>query len=194
MRETGVEAAAAHVGLDAIESDPDGVADTYRALGCTDVVVPWLGPDHFASREAVADAGARLAAAADALADRGCSLHYHNHDQEFVDVDGETGLDRLLAAAPTVGLEPDLGWAGVAGADPLALLDRYAERVDLVHLKDYDADAGEPAPVGEGDLDLDTTVSAVREHGVSWLVYEAEATPDSYDALERAERCLDRYW
>ncbi|MFC7068681.1 sugar phosphate isomerase/epimerase family protein [Halobaculum lipolyticum] len=190
----GLAPAGAHVGLDEIERDPDAVAETYRTLGCEDVVVPWLDPEHFASAAAVETAGERLTAAADALADRGLRLHYHNHDQEFVDLDGRPALTHLIEATDGVGVELDLGWAGAAGYDPLAYLERHAERVDIVHLKDYDAAAGEPVVCGEGDLDLDATVDAVRDHGVDWLVYEAEEAPDSYDTLAHADRIVTEHW
>ena len=190
----GLEAAGAHVGLEAIESDPDAVAETYRELGCEDVVVPWLDPEHFASTTAVEAAGARLSAAADDLADRGLSLHYHNHDQEFVELDGQPALAHLVEVADGVGLELDLGWAGAAGYDPLSFLGAYADRIDIVHLKDYADGTGDTAKVGEGDLDVDATVEAVREHDFDWLVYEAEERPDSYETLSYADEIVRRRW
>ena len=95
LDDAGVAAAGAHVALDDIEADPDGVAETYRALGCEHVAVPWLDPEHFASREAVEECAERLDAAAAALAEHGLTLHYHNHDQEFVDLDGAPAIDLI---------------------------------------------------------------------------------------------------
>jgi sugar phosphate isomerase/epimerase len=94
----GLAVAGAHVGLDEVEANPEGVAETYRALDCPDVVVPWLGPEQFESVAAVEAAAERLTAAADALAARDLRLHYHNHDQEFVELDGEPALSHLLRA------------------------------------------------------------------------------------------------
>lgn len=183
----GLEAAGAHVGLEDIEDDPETVAETYGELGCEDVVVPWLDPEHFESVESVEAAGERLSAAADALEDRGLSLHYHNHDQEFADLNGEPALAHLVEVADGVGLELDVGWAGAAGYDPLPLLDEYADRIDLVHLKDYAAGTGDVVEVGEGDLDVGATVEASRERGFDWLIYEAEERPDSYETLSHAD-------
>ena len=186
LAENELSAAAAHVGLDAIESDPESVAATAHEIGNEDVVVPWLGPEHFESVDAVEAAAERLSAAADALADHGLRLHYHNHDQEFVSLDGRPALTHLLEAADGVGLELDVGWAGAAGQDPLAYLDAHGDRITLVHLKDYDAAAGETVVVGTGDLDLDRTVELARENAVEWLIYEAEAGADSYATLDTA--------
>ncbi|SDN23770.1 Sugar phosphate isomerase/epimerase [Halogranum gelatinilyticum] len=189
-----LDVAGAHVGLDEIEDDPETVAETYRTLGCDDVVVPWLDPEHFASTESVEAAAERLDAAAAALDDHGLALHYHNHDQEFTDLDGEPALATLVAATENVGFELDLGWVGAAGYDPLAVLDDYADRVRIVHLKDYDAETGDVVEVGGGDLDIAAAVDAVRDHGCDWLVYEAEERPDSYGTLDHAADVVETYW
>ena len=186
LADDGLSAAAAHVGLDEIEADPEGVAATAHEVGYDDVVVPWLGPEHFESVAAVEAAADRLSAAAGALADHDLRLHYHNHDQEFVSLDGRPALTHLLEAADGVGLELDVGWAGAAGQDPLAYLEAHGDRITLVHLKDYDAAAGETVVVGTGDLDLGRTVKLARENAVEWLIYEAEEGADSYATLETA--------
>ena len=195
LESSGLELAGAHVGLEELEEDPNASAETYRELGCEDVVVPWLDPEHFEDEESVESAGERLNAVASDLSDHGLSLHYHNHNQEFVELDGEPALSHLIEVTDDdVGFQLDLGWVGAAGYDPLPYLDEHAERVRLVHLKDYDADAGEPVEVGDGDLDIEAAVESVRDHGFDWFVYEAEERPDSYDTLEHAGDIVERYW
>ena len=191
---TALDTAGAHVGLDDLEANPTGVAETYRDLGCEAVAISWLDPEHFASVDAARTAGERLAAAADDLAAHGLDLHYHNHDQEFTDLDGNPAIDVLLDAADDVGYQIDLGWVGAAGYDPLDVFETHADRIDLVHLKDYDATAGETVKVGEGDLDIAATIDAVRDADVDWLVYEAEEHPDSYATLDYAADIVDAYW
>lgn len=191
---SGLSAAGAHVGLDEIEADAEGVAETYRALGCETVTVPWLEPERFASEPAVEETAERLSNAAATLAEHGLELHYHNHDQEFTELDGRPALEHLLEATDDVGLQLDLGWVGAAGYEPLSFLEAHAERIDLVHLKDYDAAAGETVAVGEGDLDVGATVESVRELEFEWLVYEAEDRPGSYGTLDHAADVVEAYW
>ena len=194
LDETGLDVAGAHVGLEDVESDPDAVADSCRALGCSNVVVPWLDPEEFEDRESVETVATRLNEAATTLRHHGLSLHYHNHAQEFTDLDGGPAIDTLLDLTDDVGFELDLGWAGAAGYDPLDVLERHADRVDIVHLKDYDGETGEPVEVGRGDLNIEATVDAVRSQGFDWLVYEVEQRPDSYDALDYADDVVATYW
>ncbi|WP_226483324.1 sugar phosphate isomerase/epimerase family protein [Natrinema amylolyticum] len=194
MDRSGLSAAGAHVALDEIEADAGGVAETYRELGCETVAVPWLDPEHFASEPAVEETAERLSNAAAALAEHGLELHYHNHDQEFAELDGRPALVHLLEATDDVGLQLDLGWVGAAGYEPLSFLEAHAERIDLVHLKDYDAAAGETVEAGEGDLDIGATVELVRDLEFEWLVYEAEDRPDSYGTLDHAADIVEAHW
>lgn len=188
---TGLEVAGAHVPIESLEDDFDATVDFYDDLGVENVVVPWLDAEHFASRAAVADAADRLAGLAARLADRGKTLHYHNHDHEYTDLDGETGFEAFLAAT-SVPVELDLGLSLAAGDDPAARLRSLGDRSRLVHLKDFDVDAAESVPVGEGDLDLDAIAEAVAANDSDWLVYEYEGA-DPLATLERAaERTADR--
>lgn len=153
-----------------------------------------VGETPFEGVEFAGLGGTDASTVAAALADAGLDAHYHNHDGEFVDVDGRPAIDRLLAAADGVGFELDLGWAGAAGADPLAVLRRHADRIDRVHLKGYDAAAGTTAPVDDGDLDVAAAIDAVRAADVDWLVYEAGTAPDSYGTLDHAADVVETYW
>lgn len=98
-----------------------------------------------------------LREASDFLYARGISLLLHNHAPEFArEADGRTRAGVLLAAVPRLGLEPDTGWAQVAGQDPAQLLHAYASRVGLLHLKDIAAAKKKPrfTAIGEGILPL----------------------------------------
>jgi sugar phosphate isomerase/epimerase len=170
---TGLEVAGAHVGIDGLQADLDGTVADYDTLRCEDVVVPWLDAEYFETREGVEEAAKRMAALDADLAERGMDLHYHNHSHEFALLNGEMGFDAFVAATE-VGIELDLGLALAAGDDPVARLRSLGDRAGLVHLKDYDVDAGTSVPVGEGDLDLAAVSDAVRGCESEWLVYEYE--------------------
>lgn len=200
---TELEPVAAHVAIEDLEADSDAVAETYRRLGCNHLVVPWLEPDRFETRTAVRETAGRLATLGEALADHDVTLSYHNHDQEFVSlepapVDGDApdgttanendavaALDVLAAELENspVGFELDLGWTVAAGGDPMALLERYGDRIELVHLKDVDGDR--PCALGDGDVPLEACVDAARDADVEWLIYEHDDPTDPKRALQR---------
>jgi sugar phosphate isomerase/epimerase len=186
LAETGLDVAGAHVGIEALEDDFEETVAVYDTFGVEHVVVPWLDAEHFASREAVAAAADRLSAVESRLDDRAKTLHYHNHDHEFVDLNGQTGFDAFVEAT-TCGIELDLGWALSAGEDPAAFLRSLGPRARLVHCKDaaLDADADASAPLGAGDLDLDSIGAAVTDVDPEWLIYEYEGA-DPLATLERS--------
>ncbi|WP_255170485.1 sugar phosphate isomerase/epimerase family protein [Natrononativus amylolyticus] len=181
LERTGLEAVAAHVPLATLETDPASVTGAYRRLGCGTLVVPWLDPEAFATEAAVDRVAARLSTVTRGLDD--IDLAYHNHDQEFVALTDEDAYDRLVGALEGVSLELDVGWATAAGRDPVAVLERYASSIDLVHLKDVDGDR--PCALGRGDVPLEACVDAARAAGVEWVIYEHDDPADPLAALRR---------
>ncbi|MGH6945804.1 MAG: myo-inosose-2 dehydratase [Kiloniellales bacterium] len=136
--------------------------------------------------------GRRLTAVADDVAAEGVTLAYHHHMGTVVETEEE--IDRLMAASgPSVQLLLDTGHALFAGADPLALAQRYAGRIAHVHCKDvrrevlqrFRAEGGSflDAVVegvftvpGDGHIDYVPILSALEGYG-GWLVVEAEQDP-----------------
>lgn len=192
LEETGLEAASAHVGIDALENNLDETLETYRALDCEHLVIPWLDPEAFESRDAVESTATRLAEIADELPP-GVTLHYHNHDHEFVEIDGYPALEHVIELTEDVRIEPDLGWIGVAGYDPVAFLDRHGDRISHVHVKDYDADAEEPVEGGDGELDTDALAAVARKNNVDWLIYEHEDRQNSYETANIGARYFEQF-
>ena len=123
-----------------------------------------------------------LAAIAPAINKAGLKLAWHNHPMEFTDLgNGQTGYDILMAAAPADQLraELDLGWVAVAGADPVAMMKKYADRLDLLHVKDMIKDATIPAgfrstEIGKGMIDWKPVFAAAQELGVKNYFIEQE--------------------
>ncbi|WP_029601957.1 sugar phosphate isomerase/epimerase family protein [Halococcus hamelinensis] len=193
LDETGLEPVAAHVDIERLEADPDGTIEFYRSLGCEHLVVPWLGPEAFEAVEAIEATADRLQSVAETVADHGMTFSYHNHDHEFVRVEGETAFDRLAAATTDpVGFELDCGWVTVGGVDPVSLLDRLDDRVSLVHISDAD-ETGSPTEVGEGVLDLTGCLEAATDHGIEWAVYEHDDPDDAMASASHGAEVLGRF-
>ncbi|MFP8952455.1 sugar phosphate isomerase/epimerase family protein [Natrialbaceae archaeon A-arb3/5] len=192
IERTGLDVAGAHVGLDALEDDCEAVLTTYERLGCRRLVVPFLDETHFESSAAVDETARRLSELADTLADHGFSLHYHNHAHEFVDLGDRTAMTALLERTDeTLGFELDLGWASAAGVDPVALIERYGDRISLVHVADVDEATQSSVELGDGDLDLESCLAAARAADIDWYVYEHDEPTDPFASLEHGARTLE---
>jgi sugar phosphate isomerase/epimerase len=172
--------------LEAFVAELERCVDLYGPLGCERFVVPRFDATPFDSTAALDAKARRLSTLADAAADRGVDLLYHNHAVEFERLDGTTAFEYLVEATPGgLGFELDLGWAAAGGADPAALVADLGERTPVVHLTDVDAD-GEPVPMGDGVLDAAACIEAARSAGVEWVVHEPEAGADPGPAVERS--------
>ncbi|SFT00308.1 sugar phosphate isomerase/epimerase family protein [Halostagnicola kamekurae] len=193
LERTGLTPAAAHVGLEALEEDLSETVELYTQFGCDTFVVPYLDDDHFASPEAVESTATRLSEVAAALEGHGIDLHYHNHDHEFVACGDRTAMEALLERTDdAVGFEIDLGWANVGGVDPVSLLERYRDRISLVHLADAETSTGTPTELGEGDLDLEACLDAVERTNAEWGIYEHDRPTDPIRSLSDGAETLER--
>jgi sugar phosphate isomerase/epimerase len=115
------------------------------------------------------------------VADAGMVFGYHNHSAEFKKYDGQTAFDWLFANTDPklVKIELDVGWVAVAGADPVALLNQYKDRVIALHVKDVGkrpADGKEPPSValGEGTVDWKKVLGTAKANGTKAYFYEQE--------------------
>ncbi len=128
------------------------------------------------------------------LAEEGITLLIHNHEMECMEQEGTTALDYALGQCPNLGLELDVGWAKFAGADPVALMKKYHDRIPLLHFKDVRADACAEnrdtcfTAIGEGSIPLKEIMAAAKdcaiaEHG---LIIDQDDSPT--DILEDLAR------
>lgn len=194
--ELGLTALSAHVPFVDMVADP-ALLEEYAAIGCRYVAIPYLTEEYRPGAEKFDEviAGARmLGEKANAL---GMQLLYHNHDFEFVKLDGKYALDVLYDTVPAnlLATELDTCWVKVGGADPAAYLRKYAGRAPVVHLKDFvgsktenmyaligidnggasaDAAAFEFRPVGYGVQDFYGILNAAEEAGAKWVVVEQD--------------------
>ncbi len=177
-----------HVGIDSIESDFDGVVRDNKTLGNMNVIVPWVGENHYGAgwdkfAERMNEVGAKLAA-------EGLNLLYHNHAFEFETKDGEIGLDLFYktAKADLVKAELDVAWVQIGGANPVDYINTLSGRIPLVHLKDYDpTKTPQWQPAGEGIVDWDAVLAACAKANVEYGAIELdEAAGDPVEAVRKS--------
>lgn len=120
------------------------------------------------------------------LAAEGIALGYHNHAVEFLPVPDGSIPHQVLAENTELLFEIDTYWAWTAGQDPIALLQRLAARVPVIHLKDGLAD-GTGRTLGQGQAPVAAVLRCAAAHGMEMVVESETLQPDG---PTEARQCL----
>ena len=142
--------------------------------------------------KAVAD---QLSAVSQQLKPLGMTTGYHNHQVEWLRIDGTRPMDVLAANTPKdVVLQFDVGTCLEEGADPIAWINANPGRIKSVHCKDWSAARGYHAPFGEGDAPWKAIFDAVEKTGgVEYYLIEQETGNEDGGELPMVARCLDNW-
>jgi sugar phosphate isomerase/epimerase len=118
----------------------------------------------------------------------GMGLGFHNHDYEFAQLNGTTGLDILLKQTNPefVSFELDCYWVAQAGHNPLQQLRQMGKRVRLLHLKDrkpgfpysndMTASSAHFTEVGSGTLNWREIIDEAEKLKVEYYFVEQDKT------------------
>jgi len=109
----------------------------------------------------------------------GIQFGYHNHDFEFLNVEGQIPYDMILKGTDPklVQMELDLYWTAFAGQDAVTLFKNNPGRFPAVHMKDMaKTKTREFAEVGMGSIDFQRILNAGKVAGIKHLFVEQDVT------------------
>jgi sugar phosphate isomerase/epimerase len=130
------------------------------------------------------------------LKEQGRRFGYHPHGFEFVHTPKETLFDVLMEETKPeyVTIDLDSFWFVHGGADPVAYLERYPGRFDVMHLKDIAkgtiTDLTGTAPedtsvsLGNGQMNWPAIFRAADRAGVKFYYIEDESPKAPQQVLE----------
>jgi sugar phosphate isomerase/epimerase len=178
LKETKLQPAGTHIGIEALQNDMDKVIADNKAIANKFIGIPGLPNEYTSSAAGWRKAAELLNEYGARLADAGLTLYYHNHYHEFELVDGERGLDILLTETEPANLaiECDVYWAWYGGQDPVQLINAFAGRFPLIHLKDMSGkgDKRTFVEIGEGHIAFQPIFEAAEAQGVKWYIVEQD--------------------
>ncbi len=197
---SGLAPISMHIPYDKVVGCTEKVIEEAQTLMASYVVVAWLGGEICPDRDAWLEAAENMDDAGALLEKEGLTLCYHNHAHEFEYYGDETILDMIFnnSDPDNLKMELDLCWAAVGRADICGILERYRDRVPLVHVKDYKMP--EPAKavafteLGKGILELSMLLPAARDAGVQWFIVEQdESERDSLESARENAQYMARF-
>ena len=210
--ENGLIPISAHIPLVDMIKDVN-ILDTYAEIGCKFAVIPYLNEEYRPGNgrfEEIIEIAKKIGEKANSL---GMKLAYHNHDFEFVKIDGEYALDILYREVPADILQPQLDscWVNIGGEDPAEYIRKYSGRMGILHLKDFvggksdnmyaliGIDENEEKdtqgkfefrPVGKGVQNFPEILKAADEAGIEWVVVEQDSPSMGLTPMECAETSI----
>lgn len=195
LERNGLTAPSAHIDLTDIRTRWPAVLDFAKEVGHRYLVLAYLDrADRYAldSYRKVADLLNQAATAAKKV---GIEVAYHNHDFEFIPIDGQTPYDVFLAACDRslVKVEMDLYWMAKGGGDPLAYFAKYPGRFPMVHVKDMSQGAGqEMVDLGTGRIDFKGIFAKSAQAGITHYFVENDEPKDPMAFARSAATYLKR--
>ena len=166
-----------HVPYEELTGQLDQVLKAASILGVSYIVVPWLGAESCADKDAWLKANDAMDKAGAVIARENTTLCYHNHAHEFESLDDTTIFELIFdnSAPENLKCELDLGWAVVAKAALLELLKKLTGRVPLVHVKDFKS-VVPPAftELGKGVIYWEPILASARDAGAKWFIVEQD--------------------
>ena len=174
-----LEAPSSHVAIKELHDNLAKSVETAQAVGHKLVICPFLAPQERQKLDDYKAHAVTLNQAGEAFKQVGIEFGYHNHDFEFVELEGKLPMDLLLAEtdAKLVKIEFDLYWVTAAKQDPLAFIAKNPGRIIAFHVKDMDKDKTFFTEVGRGRIDFKPIFAQAKTAGVKYYFVEQDQCP-----------------
>ncbi|RDW16011.1 sugar phosphate isomerase [Oceanobacillus arenosus] len=181
------------------------IVDDCKALDSNYLRVGMLPTTILGDKDKIMDFIDQAESMAKRLDEHGINFYYHNHHLEFQKYDGEYLLDLIKNHTTKLGFEIDVHWAHRAGIVPVELIEQYAGRIALLHIKDYRIgnidltnvndratyqqrlhNIIEFAEIGEGNLNMKAIIDAGLHNGTKYFIIEQDNTygRDPFESLQ----------
>ncbi|MFB6230673.1 MAG: sugar phosphate isomerase/epimerase family protein [Salinibacter sp.] len=188
LDELGLAAPATHVPLSRIRKAPGAIIRTAKTIGHQYVVCPYLAEKERTSLDDYRQRAKEFSAFGQRCTKAGLQFAYHNHDFEFMAMEGTRPYDVLLqeTSPKHVQMEIDLYWIVEAGHDPLEYIAQAPDRYPLCHVKDRGANGG-MVSVGKGTIDF---ASIFREANFQHYFVEHDNPENPMQSIKTSHRTL----
>ena len=186
LKELGLRSIATGASMGSFEKEGmDSYLKKAEALGAEYIVCyyPWMSSAEDLKMPEVMETAERINAYGKQAKEAGFRFAWHNHDKEFVDIEGKLAFDILMENTdPEYStVQMDWYWVVKGGQNPATYFDRYPGRFELAHVKDMNnnRNLGKTC-VGNGIIDFEPIFRKAPIGGVRHFIVENESAIDGY--------------
>ena len=193
----GLKTAAGHFGHDLFKSNLSQVTDAANTLGMSYTVLSSVPESYRHSIDGYKRAAEFFNQTCEGCRKAGVHFGYPNHNRDFEKFGNTIALDLMLKSTDPalVTFEMDCFWVTRAGYDPVAYMNKYPGRFQVLHVKDErkhypptvsGRTPGEAfAPVGKGIIDWKRIFKAAPRGGLKYYFVEQDQTElPVFDAIK----------
>jgi sugar phosphate isomerase/epimerase len=178
-------------------NSPEKLIDKLNHYGIKNVVLSYLFEIERENLSQYQRLSEQLNKVGELCSSAGIQLCYHNHEFEFMKLDGMVPFELLRSELDPkwVKFELDVFWLAYAGLNPVEIIHSLKDRCGLLHLKDFKPipknSVDEPPkveqfkPLGQGVIDFYEVIAAADMAGVGLGFVEQDSTAgDIFKDLE----------
>ena len=203
-KKNGIQIIGTHYDYNKILHAPEETMEIHKLYGTTNIGIGGMPGEARQSLDALKSFIADFNKAAEGYAKYGFKLTYHNHNFEFLRIDGnKTLMDYLYEGLDkdTVSFVLDTCWVMAACSDLREWMEKLAGRIDILHLKDvqlkYNTQLyGTMTEVGSGFVDWKDVLETAEKIGVKHYVVEQDAnfiTGNPFDSIKMSADYLKQF-
>lgn len=192
--EYGLQIVLTHSDINRILHDTEKLINDHRVMGCKYIGIGSM-PEKYRNPDWIKRFAVDFKEPARMIKEAGMRLMYHNHAFEFEKTDGRYLIDELLDgfAPDELSVTLDTYWVQTAGGDVCQWIERLADRIPCVHLKDRGIVKGQEvmAPVMEGNMNFPAILKALEKTDCEYALVEQDTCQENpFVCLEKSCRNL----
>lgn len=192
MKETldlcNLKAAGSHTSYELLMEDLDGVIEYNKVIGNKYITCPWCS---FPNEEAFEEIVHNFNQIGKRLAEEGFTFSYHNHSHEFEKLGDAYIFDALFEACDVVTPELDVYWVYRGHENSVEYTKKYANAMNLLHLKDGNMETG--TALGDGEVDILGVLETVAKTDIEWVIVEDETPyPNAFASVQKSAEYLKK--
>lgn len=177
-----------HTSPERIKNETEKVIEEHDVFNCHGIGVGGMF-GHERTEDGYKKFAEDFSAAIEKIKQSGKVFLYHNHDFEFVNYDGKTGIDIILDNTDKDGLKLtfDTYWSQFAKVDPADFIKKYKDRIFVTHLKDMTVINAktEMTEVGTGNMDFNKILEVSENNNIIWHFVEQDIVRiDAFESMK----------
>jgi sugar phosphate isomerase/epimerase len=190
LADTGLSAPSTHCALADFENEWQALVERAERLHHDYLTIAYLTEEQRGTIDQYKKHAAAFNRYGELCKSIGASFAYHNHDFEFMPIDGIVPYQILLDETDPelVKFEMDIYWVRKANRNPLELIAQSPGRFHMAHVKDMaSGETGAMTDVGDGIIDFAAIFAASDQAGLRHIFVERD---DATDPLKTARTSI----